>query len=187
MACTWKAARTFGDMCDLMALWLEGRIRNRPAYLARRPEPETVPLITTLAAANRAGFLTDDSQPGRIGLTVRQRPAVTGFVHDRAFLRRLVFEARSAGLTVVTAGTGTSTGSEPGRVTVTEVKGEPFTWYGGRVGRDDLLYLWLEPGLSLPAAGMLCTAEQVSLIDPAFGPGQRLWNVLDRVSGRRAA
>lgn len=185
MARTWKGARTFGDMGDLMALWLEGRIRTRPAYLARRPEPETTPLITTLAAANRAGFLTDDSQPGRISDNGQQRPAVTGFVRDTAFLRRLVFEARSAGLTVVTAGTGTSTAPEPGRVTVTEVRGEPFTWYGGRIGRDDLLYLW--QGLSLPTAALLCTSEQVAIIDPVFGPGQRLWNVLDRISGRRAA
>jgi hypothetical protein len=185
MARTWKTARTFADMCDLMALWLEGGIRTRPAYLARRPEPETTELITTLAATCRAGFLTDDSQPGGISRQWQQRPAVTGFVHDAAFLRRLVAGARSAGLTVVTAGTGTSTAPEPGRVTVTEVKGQPFTWYGARVGRDDLLHLW--QGLSLPATAALCAAEQVTVIDPVFGPGQRLWSMLDRISRRRAA
>jgi hypothetical protein len=185
---TWKTARTFADMCELMALWLEGRIPFRPGYLARYPEPETAPLISTLAAANRAGFLTDDSQPGgdgrdRAASTWRQRPAVTGFVSDRGFLKRLAYDARCAGLTVVTAGTATSTGRAPDRIAVTEVSGKPFTWYGARVGRADLLYLW--QGLSLPGADALCGAEQVTIIDPAFGSGERLWRLLDRVSGRR--
>ncbi len=56
----WAAARDLADADRLTALWLEGAIWSRPAYAPNfGPDPETEPLIATLAAANRAGYLHD--------------------------------------------------------------------------------------------------------------------------------
>jgi hypothetical protein len=59
----WAAARTLADLGELTAQWLEGRIASVPGYMPGwGPDPETAPHIPVLAAANRAGFLTVNSQ-----------------------------------------------------------------------------------------------------------------------------
>lgn len=171
----WKNAATFGDLCDLMARWLEGDIRRSPTFLGRRPEAETTPLIPTLAAINRARFLTEDSQPGTFERHGRQRAAVSGFVADRTLLRTLTDQARRAGLTIVVDG-------KPGPVVVTEDGGRPFTWYGRQVPDADLNYLWDAVGSD--ARRSLIAARQVAVIDPQWGPSDRLWTVLDQIARR---
>lgn len=61
---TWRHARTLPELANLGADWLEGKNLFLPAYFGADPDPETRPLIPTLAAVNRAGIFTDTSQPG---------------------------------------------------------------------------------------------------------------------------
>jgi hypothetical protein len=52
------------DLGGLMARWLEGRTSYEPGYLAAGPDAETASLVPVLAQLNRAGYVTDFSQPG---------------------------------------------------------------------------------------------------------------------------
>lgn len=61
---TWWTANSLPALGQLTADWLEGRSLFLPAYCATGPDPETTDLIPTLAALNRAGLVTDSSQPG---------------------------------------------------------------------------------------------------------------------------
>ena len=64
----WEAARTLADLGELTAQWLEGAIASQPAYTPGcGPDPETAPLIPVLACCNRAGYVTNGSQPGEAG------------------------------------------------------------------------------------------------------------------------
>ncbi|WP_157881130.1 DUF6919 domain-containing protein [Streptomyces griseoruber] len=64
----WRSAHTVADLGELMALWLEGELRSWPGYMPGcGPDEETTHLIPSLAALNRAGFLTIASQPGETG------------------------------------------------------------------------------------------------------------------------
>lgn len=176
---TWSTADSLEDLGELMARWLEGAIPSRPAYTQHcGPDRETSPLIPTLAACCRAGFLTDCSQPGMTGRHHRQRAAVSGLITDNTLLRTVTEQARRAGLTVVVNG-------HPGPVLVTEVGAsrQPHTWFGHNLAPGDLSYLWY--GINEMARTDLWLSHQVALIDPVYGPSDRLWRLLDRVSGRR--
>ena len=59
---SWKTARSLADLGELTARWLEGTEPNHPCCASGADE-ETSPLIVELAALNRAGFVTDFSQP----------------------------------------------------------------------------------------------------------------------------
>lgn len=64
----WRAARSIADLGHLTALWLEGEVASHPSCATPNfgPDEETAHLVPVLAAANRAGYLTDNSQPGFI-------------------------------------------------------------------------------------------------------------------------
>jgi hypothetical protein len=74
----WDKARTVADLGELTARWLEGSISWNPTYtngdtyaaevgtFNRPPEDETKPYVHLLAAVNRAGFVTNFSQPGEV-------------------------------------------------------------------------------------------------------------------------
>lgn len=97
----WWHAETLAELGQLGADWLEGKNLYLPAYGGATPDPETQPLIQTLAAANRAGYFTDTSQPGHgavegyDGRMWMQRAYVSGYadlntawVLKRAFAER---------------------------------------------------------------------------------------------------
>lgn len=76
-------ARTLEDLGELTAPWLEGRITFLPTYTLDTPAAETEGLIAHLAAFNRAGYTTTESQPavpfdGHDG----QRAFVSGFASE---------------------------------------------------------------------------------------------------------
>jgi len=80
----WASARTLPDLAELTAQWLEGRIKSQPGYAdGWGPDEETLPHVPVLAAANRAGFLTCNSQSA----DGRLEAWVTGFVSDEALAR----------------------------------------------------------------------------------------------------
>ena len=102
----WEAARTLADLGELTAQWLEGAIASQPAYTPGcGPDPETAPLIPVLACCNRAGYVTNGSQPGEAGTGYdgawwEQRAAVEGFASP-AVAERIWEAAEPAGLTVI--------------------------------------------------------------------------------------
>ncbi|WP_037918694.1 DUF6919 domain-containing protein [Actinacidiphila yeochonensis] len=173
-ALTWTTAQSLRELSLLMAAWLEGRIPSRPAYYGPAAD-ETTPLVPVLAAACRAGYLTDSSQPGVDGPGFdgrrwRQRAAVTGYIPaDAVLLTTLCESARLAGLAVVLDG-------QPGGITVTEADGRPVTGFGDLLPRRHLRTTWA--GVPRPAVDQLVTARQLTIVDLTWGPTDLLWQVL---------
>ncbi len=60
----WKAAKSFDDLCQLMAMFVLGELKYSPGHYAEVVTEETQRIASYLARINRAGFLTTDSQPG---------------------------------------------------------------------------------------------------------------------------
>lgn len=78
----WKAAKSFEDLCELMALFVLGEMKFSPGYFAESVTEETKSIATYLARINRAGFLTIDSQPGSpLKGKSGQRAYVCGYAH----------------------------------------------------------------------------------------------------------
>lgn len=81
----WQEARTVRELGQLGALYLEGQVGSQPAYQPNCGiDPETRPLVPTLARANRAGFFTNKSQPGRDDGYPDDKAWVLGFADEHA-------------------------------------------------------------------------------------------------------
>lgn len=175
----WRQAATFDDLCVLMARWLEGELSMWPGH-QDWPDGETSPLVPVLARANRAGFLTDQSQPGfdgigYDGLHWQQRASVSGLIADEQLLAQVRQAGERAGLVVLIAhpwllpqGRG---------ITGTLRGGEPYTEFGAYLSVRTLRQIW--PGVSRPAFAEIADAWQVTVIDPEYGRGDRVWAALD--------
>lgn len=175
----WAAAQSLPELADLMALWLEGELSMWPGYSDGAAE-ETTALIPTLAAANRAGFLTDQSQPGcdgpgYDGLRWQQRAAVTGLVADEQLLTRIRRAGEAAGLLVLISHPRLLPCGQGATCTVRG--GRPYTRFGEHLPVHVLLHIWA--GASRQALEQVIDAWQVCVIDPDFGRNDRLWPALD--------
>jgi hypothetical protein len=168
---SWWKARTVVDLGDMTARWLEGRLPYLPAYFGDQPAEETEELISILAAINRAGFMTTQSQPGRrLGSKSGQRAFVTGFTAEenvqrieRALLpTELVMLATEPGLETFL------------RVPVTIDDGSAFTWVGWSESADDIDAQYGDD-LSPAALIALRAAWCVELFDPKWGRNTLLW------------
>jgi hypothetical protein len=100
----WQAACTLAELGELTALWLEGRLASQPGYQPNHgPNEETRDLVPVLAELNRAGWLTDVSQPGwgpgagYDGATWCQRAGLGGFA-EPDLADRISAAATAAGL-----------------------------------------------------------------------------------------
>lgn len=178
----WKTARTFADLCELMALWTEGQIKTWPGHDGE-PDPETADLLPTLAATNRGGYLTTGSQPGVIGpgydgLLWEQRAAVEGLVADQHLLDRLRRAAEAARLTVIVHEPADRSRGLGGDVVVTRVDGSPYTGFGAKLNRRVMKGQW--PVISRDALQQVLGAWQVTVIDLEWGRDTVLWQALDR-------
>lgn len=190
----WRKARTLADLGDLTALWLEGAIDHHPGYCGA-PDDETALLVPVLAAANRAGFVTLGSQPGVAGTVGwddkvwRQRAAVDGFATpDVAADLRGVAEA--AGLVMIEHGPARLFTSWSDTVVVTDrcrlsrhghpLERESVTDFGAHLSRRLVRFQYR--GCRRSAVRSLLDAPQVTLIDPAWGPSERLWHALAHVA-----
>jgi hypothetical protein len=177
----WGAATTLADLGELTARWLEGDLKSRPGYQPRYgPDDETADLIPVLAAANRAGFVTDQSQPGIDepgfdGARWQQKAAVDGYISDLDLLARIRDAATTAGLVVIVHPPGARRGPVADVVATTR-DGEPVTSFGGRPSRRDIEFSW--SGAGRPAACAAVDAHWLTLIDPDFNRNDRLWSVL---------
>jgi hypothetical protein len=159
----WAAAQTLDDLCELTALWLEGRIDSQPCYYGRVDVDEDIaPGITdTLIALNRAGFLTNNSEGGDCGIGwhgqwYEQHANVTGFATAETYdwLNNLVADT-------------------PFEVT-------PGWWVPKRgaclLGPDEVDFEY--DGCSTNALRALRGAVQVTVLDPRIGGRNDLWPVL---------
>lgn len=179
MADPWKKAASVADLGNLMADWLEGRHNAySPSSLSNGPDEETLPLVPVLAACNRAGFVTTDSQPGGKGtgngVAWEQRAAVTGWVADKRLLDRIRLNARRAGLDIVAH--RPDSGWRDGAA-VTRVDGQNYTWFGRTEGRrKQVAFEWAEAGGR--AARELRTSTYITIFDPVWGRDDRLWPAL---------
>jgi hypothetical protein len=191
LAPQWADARTLDDLGRLTALWLEGAILTQPGY-SGRPDTETATLTPTLAAANRAGYVTYSSQPGFDGTGYdgarwQQRPAVEGLVGDEPAAVRLVVAAEAAGFQVVAQAASRWRCRQATAVTVTRSGLLPSVWlprtgFGVQLSRRELAFMF--EGCGRDAVRAAQAAWQVTLIDPRWGPGGRLWDLLDGWAGR---
>ncbi|MBK3567822.1 hypothetical protein [Streptomyces sp. MBT62] len=186
----WRSARTISDLGELMALWLEGKIASRPGYQPRYgPDDETAHLVPTLAALCRTGYVTTQSQPGLTGtgadgLWWEQRAALELVVTDPVLFHRLVDAAYAAGLTVRINDYRPDGGVQEHPVVVTTRDGEGVTAFGGRITRADMAIQWT--GLDRDPYRTVSTGMYVSIIAPEYGgAGERMWVVLDFLTGRR--
>ncbi|MFG1826736.1 DUF6919 domain-containing protein [Microbispora bryophytorum] len=171
----WKNARTLTDLGELTAKWLEGTISYSPTY-GDGPDSETAPLIPVLAAANRAGYLTDFSQPGvPLADGYGQRAAVAGFA-DEQLVERIKTAILGTDLVAVVTPPGWDS---PTQIPVTIDDGEAFTWAGGALDGPDIVHLY---GEDCPAAlEALLGAWQIDVLDPVWGRQDLLWGRLARV------
>lgn len=179
----WKGAATLEETGALMARWLEGDIASRPGYQPRYgPEAETEDLVPVLAALNRQGYVTTDSQPGVREFTTSgafwfQRAAVTGFVRDPALVLRLVDAAETAGLKVIVNDFDDAPGHSAAAVTTCD--GELVTAFGGALPPGELQVMWR--GLGRGAYAEITRARQLTLVDTRWGPSALLWDAMDSV------
>lgn len=196
-AANWFQATDLRDLGQLTADWLEGKNLYLPAYGATCPDPETRPLIPTLAAANRAGYVTDCSQPGHEptlgynGRLWRQLAAVSGFCDERTAASLAAFFTGHAGEDALCVyiwapgrkrrdqrteyeipATVHADPHDPGDQWLSTVFGPPLTRREVRsIYRGDL---------SRAAVKTLQSAWQVTLADTEYGRNDRLWPLLGK-------
>lgn len=176
----WAAARTLPDLCELTAQWLEGRIASQPGYYGPVDvDEEDAPGLTdTLAALNRAGFLTYNSQAGFYGAGFdsarwRLHASVSGFATP-ATLRWIekALSATATGLLVYTCRDVKRPG--PG-FPVTRRNGRPHTVFGAQYGRSVIGEIYAD--CSDEAIDEVCRTMHVTVYDPM--PGRNtMWEPL---------
>lgn len=127
-------------------------------------------LIPVLAAANRAGYVTDFSQPGEDpGDGDRQRAAVGGYCDD-AICTRLADAVAGTDLVLLH-----EQGDSGIRLPVTLDGGTACTWIGGIHPPEDL---WYTVTLTTAAMAALRDSWYVTIVDPVWGRNDRLWPLL---------
>jgi hypothetical protein len=170
----WLTAQTLEDLGNLTAQWLEGTIAYLPAYYGDAPDEETAPLIATLATANRAGFLTTDSQPGQpLEDGSGQRAWVHGFGSENTCDK---IRAACLGTDLIVIYTPPYC-DNPTQIVVTIDDHAEFTWTGATLDEANIEHYY---GADCPLAlDALLTAWQIDIIDPVWGRNDLLWPTLD--------
>lgn len=155
----WKQARTLADLGELVVAWLNSEIQQTPGHCGP-PDDETIPLIPTLAAVNRAGFVTDNSQLAE-SIDGRTWCAwVSGFTTAE----------RLARLRDAIAGTGLEMAACRGRE---HECGKRLFW---PCPGDESVSFWLD---RCPHVAGLADVWTVMLGDPEPGRNDRLWPALE--------
>jgi len=165
---SWQRARSFADLCELAARFVEGRESSFPGWGAAALDAESEPLVPALAALNRAGYLTLASQPGTLrGVDgCEQRAFASGFCRaadaralgGRSYLRG----ARSRAAVAVSR--------KAGRARV----------LAGHNAREEELEIFRDV-LGASALAELERCAYWSIWDPVWGREEWLWRKLARV------
>lgn len=174
MGSVWRDARSIADLGQNMAAWLEGRLPSWPGYdgpFGQEEDNGARHLIPTLAAVNRAGFVTTCSQPATDdGRGSRQRAWVEGIIHDRSPILGRLLGLERQGFIVIR-------GNRTPYLVLTEENGEPFTTLGYRVDRNWKAREW--HGVGRHALRELSQhGTTLHVIDMAWGRDDRLWPAL---------
>jgi hypothetical protein len=99
----WRQAVTLEAAGELTARWLEGHSEYQAATFAVRFDDETEPIAVELAALNRNGLFTKESQPGLRSDDSAQRQYVTGFCSADVAADLLALSTRTELVTVAHA------------------------------------------------------------------------------------
>ncbi len=170
----WRNATTLAEVGELMARWLEGDISYRPGYGGAGADLETELLATFLAACNRAGFVTENSQPGEpITEGFGQRAWVEGF-GAKETARRIFEVALPTDLIVICSPPGTGSDIE---ICITIDEGEMFTRTSGATPTEYVAQSW-EGSVSDEALVEICDAWQICLVDAEWGRNSLLWTTI---------
>lgn len=188
---TWFRASILSDLGRLTADWLQGRNLYLPAYAATCPDPETRELIPALAAANRAGYVTNSSQPGHDpetgfdGWQWQQLAAVSGFCDEHTAATLLAMTEHTTGLVAYTWPPGSKRRSDlhdvPATIRQDPASGDIWvnTVFGPPLSRREVRSIY-RGDLPRPAIKALQGAWQVTLFDPDYGRNDRLWPLLEQ-------
>ncbi|WP_370973713.1 hypothetical protein [Amycolatopsis sp. cg9] len=184
----WYAARDLRDLGRLTALWLEGAIESQPGYEPGfGPDEETAELVPVLARANRAGYVTDASQPGRApgtgfdGATWAQRAAVEGWIApDRS--SELIDVAQQAGLIVITNTVLNTRFARRCRdfIDVTRRAEQVCTGFGTQRRASEIRFQYDE--CHRDAINAVIRSRQVTIAAPDYGPDHTVWEVVNEWS-----
>jgi hypothetical protein len=188
----WQSARTFADLGELTAQWIEGKVGEQPGYCGPSDLDDPERLVPLLAALNRSGYMTIQSQAAFDALACdgahwQQRAAVMGFAAQEA-ARLLYNSAWEADLIVIAhdpADLPRWFTRHRAAADVTRRGNRTMTGFGSHLSRR---LLRGEYGDCHPdAVNALCSAWQVTVIDPVWGRPDLLWEVLGpAVAGRLA-
>jgi hypothetical protein len=175
----WMSANTLAELGTLTARWLEGSLTAHPGLSAHgcegTPDEETTDLIPVLARLNRAGFVTDNSQPGEDDDGWIQRACVSGYCSEQT-AETIAAVCMPTDLVCLV--------SWPGMVSYLNVpvsldRGKANTWEGLSRDEDNIYDEW-GTRCSTLAVAALVGACQVSVIDPIWGRNDLLWPTVDR-------
>ncbi|MFD4912824.1 DUF6919 domain-containing protein [Streptomyces virginiae] len=173
MGSVWRSSRSIADLGQHMALWLEGSGPSWPGYGADfgYEEDDASHLVPVLAAANRAGFVTVQSQPATDdGRGSRQRAWVEGIVHYRNPILGRLLDLQRQGFTVIR-------GSRTPYLVLTEEEGEPHTTLGYRIPRNWRAREWHGVGRHA-LREIRQDGVSLHLVDMTWGRDDRLWPAL---------
>lgn len=162
----WRQATTLEAAGELTARWLERRTEYQPATFTARYDAETGPIAADLAALNRNGLFTKESQPGLRVAEIAQRQYVTGFCGAEAAADLLALSTTSDLITVAHAPGEASTAAIP----VTLNNGEVVTVLGSSENpvTEDQIRDWAEE-TNENLALLLADSWYVEILDPAWG------------------
>jgi hypothetical protein len=175
----WQTAHSLGDLGELTALFLEGQLSETPSH-GGPPDPDTGPLIPVLTEVNRAGFVTEQSQPGipPDADGSAQRANVSGFASNKTFAA-LTATLADTDLVITAARARRDEKGLPPTIPITLDMGEECTWDGGAQSCTDLEYHYGST-CHPDAVQALCNAWQVTIVDPEWGRNDVLWAALTR-------
>jgi hypothetical protein len=162
----WRQATTLAGAGELTARWLEGQSEFQPATFTARYDAETAPIAVELAALNRNGLFTKESQPGLQSARVSQRQYVTAFCSPEIAAELLALSTRTELVTVAHAPGESSNAAIP----VTLDGGEVVTVLGSSENpvTEDQIQDWAgETNDNL--ALLLADSWYVEILDPAWG------------------
>ena len=162
----WRQATTLDAAGELTARWLEGKSAYQPATFTARYDDETESIAVELAALNRSGLFTKESQPGLRTEVMAQRQYVTGFCSAETAAGLLALSTRFELVTVAHAPGEASSASIP----VTLDGGEVVTVLGSSENpvTEDQIRDWAEE-TNESLALLLADSWYVEILDPAWG------------------
>jgi hypothetical protein len=167
----WRQATTINGAGELTARWLEGKSEYQPATFTARYDDETESIAVELAALNRSGLFTKESQPGLQAEGTAQRQYVTGFCSAETAADLLALSTRSDLVTVAHAPGESSNAS----IAVTLDGGEVATVLGSSENpvTEDQIRDWSEE-TNDNLALLLADSWYVEILDPVWGRNDAL-------------